>query len=301
LLASGKTKPREIIDFLIRIPDLWAWPHDSLANNCAIWRTEGDFPVATLAVQEPDLTLWPRAIEEIDVAGLVDFVRQTGPRPLVSVKGTRFSVEAHRDGLVIVSGEGNGRRFDAKTLGKYVDDYARTKSRKTTGYGDGFHSTYFIALIEAYDRERPYSPAEIDPGDLEVILQAKPTERPALLLNRIGQGKFRDDLITNRKSCYITGLADPRFLRASHIKPWRDCNDADRLDWHNGLLLTQNLDLLFDQGLISFQDNGGLLISSRVPEQIQKEFGLQREFIGTPLSLQTQAFLAEHRARCFRP
>lgn len=300
LLATGETKPREIIDFLLGVPDVWAWPHDSLANNCAAWRASGAFPKVALAGPEPDLTIRPRASAEVDARGLIDFVRQTGPRSLNSVTGTEFRVEAHRDGLVIVSGKGNGRRFDLQTLEGYAEAYAKTKSRKTTAYGGGFHSTYFISLVEAYERERPYSSGEIGPDDLEIILQAKPTERTALLQNRIGQGRFRDDLILNRKICYITGLADPRFLRASHIKPWRDCNDADRLDWHNGLLLTPNLDLLFDRGLISFQDNGALLISSQLPEGIRKDFGLQPGFRGAPLSEKTCAFLAEHRAKCFR-
>jgi hypothetical protein len=303
LLFSGETRPREIIDFLIQIPDLRAWPHESMATNCAAWRAAGSFPEATLALQGPDLTMRYRAGAAVDAKGLVDFVRGTGPRSLVSITGATFSVEAHRDGLVIVSGTGNGRRFDLKTLLGYVETYVKTQSKKTTAYdgNGGFHSTYFISLVEAYEKERPYSVAEIDAAEIEIILKAKPTEQRALLLNRIGQGGFRDDLILNRKSCYVTGLADPRFLRASHIKPWRDCNDVDRLDWHNGLLLIPNLDLLFDRGFISFRNDGTLLLSSWLSREIREHFGLKLGFKGAPLSMKTQSFLTQHRAKCFRP
>ena len=52
----------------------------------------------------------------------------------------------------------------------------------------------------------------------------------------------------------------PTLLRASHIKPWRAASGAERLDKFNGLLLTPNLDLAFDQGLISFDDHGQILL-----------------------------------------
>lgn len=301
LLSAHETRPRKIINFLLKIPDLWAWPHDSLANNCAEWRKSPAFPPIELAAEEPDLSLQSRSNAEIDTQGLIDFVRQTGPRGLISSRGTQCMVEAHRDGLVIVSGAGHGRRFDFKTLQSYVEVYGRTKSKKTTAYGSGFHSTYFISLVEAYERERPYAPAEIDPVDLDIILNAKPTERIALLQNRIGQGRFRETLIANRRACYVTGLADARFLRASHIKPWRDCGNDDRLDWRNGLLLTPNLDLLFDHGLISFDDDGTLLISSQLPEDVQERFGLKPGFKGSPLCEKTRTFLIEHRTKCFHP
>jgi predicted restriction endonuclease len=50
-------------------------------------------------------------------------------------------------------------------------------------------------------------------------------------------------------------------LRASHLKPWRDSDNTERLDGENGLLLTPSIDHLFDRGFISFENNGELLIS----------------------------------------
>lgn len=39
------------------------------------------------------------------------------------------------------------------------------------------------------------------------------------------------------------------------------CNNDERLDGENGLLLTPSINHLFDRGFISFEDNGTLIIS----------------------------------------
>jgi putative restriction endonuclease len=60
----------------------------------------------------------------------------------------------------------------------------------------------------------------------------------------------------------MTGIAHPRLLRASHMKPWADCGtDAERLDVYNGLLLAAHLDAAFDAGLITFEMDGLLTTS----------------------------------------
>ena len=57
-------------------------------------------------------------------------------------------------------------------------------------------------------------------------------------------------------------------LRASHIKPWRVSDDFEKLDGNNGLLLAPHIDHLFDGGWISFSDNGDLLVSSRLSDEL---------------------------------
>lgn len=94
------------------------------------------------------------------------------------------------------------------------------------------------------------------------------TERKALVNSRRGQGRFRQNLASIEKSCRVTGVTDPRLLRASHIKPWRSCADNhERLDGYNGFLLAPHIDLLFDRGYISFSDKGDLMISPRVDSE----------------------------------
>ena len=87
------------------------------------------------------------------------------------------------------------------------------------------------------------------------------TEKTAVVKSRVGQGQFRDDLVTywNGK-CAVTELDVLPLLRASHIKPWRDSTNYERLDPSNGLLLSAPYDAAFDTGYISFADDGAVLV-----------------------------------------
>ncbi len=87
------------------------------------------------------------------------------------------------------------------------------------------------------------------------------TEREALVLARRGQGLFRQRVQLVEQRCRVTGVDRLEHLRASHCKPWRDSDNAERLDGENGLLLTPSIDHLFDRGFISFRDDGRLLVS----------------------------------------
>jgi putative restriction endonuclease len=101
---------------------------------------------------------------------------------------------------------------------------------------------------------------------LEAELQSDPdldeTTRQAVVAARRGQGRFRLSVEAIENGCRLTGVTEPRLLKASHIKPWRSCEtSAERLDGNNGLLLSPNVDHLFDRGYISFEADGRLLIS----------------------------------------
>jgi hypothetical protein len=87
------------------------------------------------------------------------------------------------------------------------------------------------------------------------------TEKIALAKARRGQGQFRRRLIDHWKGCAITGCKEQSLLVASHIKPWATSTNKERLDPFNGLLLNPTWDRLFDQGLVSFEDDGSLMIS----------------------------------------
>jgi putative restriction endonuclease len=88
------------------------------------------------------------------------------------------------------------------------------------------------------------------------------SQKQQLILARRGQGQFRKNVQQLERFCRVTHVDQPEHLRASHCKPWRDCQTTDeRLNGENGLLLTPSIDHLFDRGFISFEDNGELLIS----------------------------------------
>lgn len=91
-----------------------------------------------------------------------------------------------------------------------------------------------------------------------------PTFREQIVKSRRGQGVFRANVLLRESACRVTGVDDPRHLTASHIKPWRDGTDAERLDGANGLLLSPHVDHLFDKGYISFSSDQSLVV---VPER----------------------------------
>ena len=97
------------------------------------------------------------------------------------------------------------------------------------------------------------------------------TERRALIQSRIGQGEFRTKLLRRWGGrCCVTSLSVEELLRASHIKPWKDSSNAERLDPFNGLLLGPAHDAAFDKGLITFQHDGAIIISKTVdPSQLE--------------------------------
>lgn len=92
---------------------------------------------------------------------------------------------------------------------------------------------------------------------------------------RVGQGRYRSDLLGSCGSfCPMTGIDDVDLLVASHIKPWRDANNEERLDSQNGFIFSPLWDKLFDRGFISFDDQGRLLISSKLSTRTARLMGL---------------------------
>ena len=128
------------------------------------------------------------------------------------------------------------------------------------------------------------------------------TERQAVISARRGQGRFRQNLEEIEHTCRITGISDPRLLRASHIKPWRSCTtNHERLDGFNGLLLTPHIDHLFDRGYISFDDDGQVLLSSKIDLRQLALLGIHANpplRVG-PFLNQQRSYLCWHRENVF--
>jgi hypothetical protein len=147
-----------------------------------------------------------------------------------------------------------------------------------------------------------YRNSDSEAADVEAIRRRKlkRTTEKALIDARRGQGRFRADLIKRwNGACAITRCELPIVLKASHIKPWRSCSDEERLDPANGLLLVANIDALFDSGLITFDDNGRMLVSNLVSTTERKRLGLPRSLVRAPDRREKQ-YLGQHRRSKFR-
>jgi hypothetical protein len=124
------------------------------------------------------------------------------------------------------------------------------------------------------------------------------TEAERLVVQRVGQNLFRDALMDYWDSrCPITGITESALLRASHIVPWADCSDEQRLDVHNGLLLSALWDAAFDQGLVSFADDGTARASASLSAAAGEALAIDTAPALQGLREAHRANLAVHRAR----
>jgi predicted restriction endonuclease len=135
--------------------------------------------------------------------------------------------------------------------------------------------------------------------DIEEILKdisIEETQRMTYVNARIGQGKFRTELIEYWDRCAVTGYSGKGFLVASHIKPWKVSNSQERLDKFNGLLLLANIDKAFDLGFVTFNTDGGIVVS----EFIEKPdvLGIHKK-MKIDLVEQHQAYMEYHRAHVY--
>lgn len=136
----------------------------------------------------------------------------------------------------------------------------------------------------------------VEPQWLESVeTLSGPTDRETVVKQRVVQEKFRLSLLKFwHRTCSVTGAGDASMLIASHIKPWRLCEDTERLDRFNGLLLSPNLDRAFDKGYISFADDGRVLIQSGREDSLC-DFGIHADIRLRKLDKRHLRYLAEHR------
>jgi putative restriction endonuclease len=135
------------------------------------------------------------------------------------------------------------------------------------------------------------------------------TEVLATSLQRRGQNYFRDLILNNYgERCAISEINLRELLVASHILPWSK-HPNERLNVRNGICLSRIHDAAFDRGLITFDEDLCLQLSTRLAKVIPKQVLLERSFgdyEGQPLRIPpegvgpSQALLATHRATIFK-
>lgn len=126
------------------------------------------------------------------------------------------------------------------------------------------------------------------------------TTKDVVTAIRIGQNEFRKKLITTLKQCPMTGITDTRILTASHIKPWTQSDNTERLDIKNGFLFSPTLDRLFDRGIISFTNDKHLLISETLSQTNREKLHLESNQTVPDLPVAgREKYLEYHRSKIF--
>jgi putative restriction endonuclease len=125
-------------------------------------------------------------------------------------------------------------------------------------------------------------------------------QKSVLIRARAGKGLFRENLEATEQVCRITGLVDRRHLHAVHIKPWCHCDDREKLDGSNGLLLSPHLADLFDRGYISFSDAGDLLVSEELNPAVLKNWNIEPPRNVGGFTVEQRSYLEFHRKEVFQ-
>jgi hypothetical protein len=125
------------------------------------------------------------------------------------------------------------------------------------------------------------------------------TETEQLVKARRGQGLFRSEVVRIEGKCRVTGVSDLSLLVASHIKPWRVSNNEEKLDGHNGLLVSPHVDKLFDQGKITFADDGRILAKDGDVEVVMRRWGIDPACNVGSFKEKQRQYLRYHRQSVF--
>lgn len=160
------------------------------------------------------------------------------------------------------------RRRESKRLGR--DDIEFYQSPLKEVWYSRDDETKDADEQDAIDEQKVLEDEELRSKEIEQS-NISSKNKQQLINARHGHGKYRTNLSSVESRCRVTGITDKRFLTASHIKPWRYCNDSECLDGHNGLWLAPHIDRLFDRGWISFSPRGNLICSNdRVRETLEQ-------------------------------
>lgn len=129
-------------------------------------------------------------------------------------------------------------------------------------------------------------------GSSSVNSEAQYNQRP-------WQASYRNEILRIWGACAVTGCRTASLLTASHIKPVIYCTDEEKTDPYNGILLSKLYDALFDRGLISFHDDGKIIISEKVPEEDLRALGIDRS-ITIRLHPRQLPYLRFHREKLLK-
>ncbi len=132
------------------------------------------------------------------------------------------------------------------------------------------------------------------------------TKRLQKIWARVGQGTYRDEMLKMwHNACSVTGCSIKETLIASHVKPWKLSDDFEKIDYHNGLLLSANLDALFDKGLMTFDKEWKICFPLEKLEELKKlgiteNMHIRKDSLSPEDQQQIEKFLEYHRKNIYK-
>ena len=181
-----------------------------------------------------------------------------------------------------------------------IIDFLKKDEQYRDNYQDKGDYSNFVSALNKYRKFITTKSNLVD--DIEAIKKdstISETQKELLTFARIGQGKYRKDLIELWGKCSVSECNMTDLLIASHIKPWSESSNEEKLDPYNGLLLLPNYDKLFDKHLISFDDDGKIIISPQIKKEEYKVLGISANDKLFNVFKQNKPYLKTHRKKFY--
>lgn len=253
----------------------------------------------------------------IKAIGVVTGTAQTGPKPDFGSAGLNWSKEGW---FVPVDYCALNQQIRPKDHAAILRPFLPAKYSPLQESGDGLQSVYLaevprsladalIGLIgqaywDAYSTiaalQTTPEPTDAEAAAAIDVTLTGPTFREQIVRARRGQGVFRSNVLLREVACRVTRVDEPRHLKASHIKPWRDATDAERLDGSNGLLLSPHIDHLFDQGYLTFSVTQEIVVVPEVRDRLLDAWGIDTGVRVGEFTRAQAAYLDYHRVNVFK-
>ncbi|TVO53065.1 HNH endonuclease [Denitromonas halophila] len=259
----------------------------------------------SMATARPGDTVFSYVGGRIGAVGTVVQAARPAPKPVeFGVAGANWGKEGW---LLPVDFEVLERPLKPKDAIESIRPRLPLKHSPIQPNGNGNQACYLAPISDALGTHllellgrvlsAPIDDEAQDVREIEASPVLSETEKAQLIQARRGQGRFRSAVLGIEPRCRVTGVDVPELLRASHIKPWRDSDNCERLDGNNGLMLAPHVDVLFDRGLISFSDAGGILVSPQLSPKVLGQWGINPKRTVGIFSPDQSMYLRLHRQR----
>lgn len=153
-----------------------------------------------------------------------------------------------------------------------------------------------VGKVLDYLRDEPVTNVVEESDEYHYRNVPNETERKGLVTSRVGQGAYRKSILFRWKfKCAVTNYNKNEILIASHIVSWKNSTNDERMDVNNGILLSPTYDALFDQHLISFENNGKIILSNSFSKTKYQDLGITGKEIIKDFSKYNHPYLERHR------
>ncbi|WP_155767499.1 HNH endonuclease [Sporosarcina ureilytica] len=156
-------------------------------------------------------------------------------------------------------------------------------------------------ITEVEDEQLEFAMSPVVPVERDMLLPLLHTaeSRMRTKIRKSQQSFCKDLMLLWAYQCVLCGIDLPELLKAVRSKPWKDSSDVERVDPYNGLLLCANHAALYENGLIAFDGQGRLHISSQLSEEDYEKYDLHKK-VKIARQENHKKYLKWHKRHLFR-